>query len=284
MSINLKSQLAEYGIRADKSLGQNFLLDMNITRKIARIADVSNDDVVLEVGPGPGGLTLALMELSPHRLIAIEKDRRFYPLLKDMSTKAGCALELLENDALKVDYQALAGSDQSNDSRNKKLKIVANLPYNISTILLAKWLETPEIFTSLTLMFQKEVAERLVSKPGSKSYGRISVITQLLCETSLEYDLPPEVFTPSPKVSSAVVKLIPRPSPLYDCDIPRLRQILLQAFNHRRKMLKVSLKHSFLDVESALTNAGIDITRRPESLTIEEFSRLSTLSYDSNTC
>ncbi|HEX3915900.1 MAG TPA: 16S rRNA (adenine(1518)-N(6)/adenine(1519)-N(6))-dimethyltransferase RsmA, partial [Caulobacteraceae bacterium] len=227
----LRDVLAAAGIAARKSFGQHFLLDLNITRKIARLAGPLAGRPVIEIGPGPGGLTRALLEAGAE-VIAIEMDPRFIPLLEDVATHAGGRLRVVQADALKVDPATLpAGAT-----------IVANLPYNVATPLLIGWLTGPLNPVSMTLMFQKEVAERIVAAPGSKAYGRLGILAQALCEAQVVMDLPARAFTPSPKVDSAVVRLTPRPDRPAHAVVEALQRVTAAAFGQRRKMLRSSLK------------------------------------------
>src|SRR5690606_17643901 len=218
----LREVIAQYGLNTDKSLGQNFLLDLNLTGRIARSGGKLDGATVIEIGPGPGGLTRAILEAGAARLIVIEKDRRCLPALADIAACYPGRLEVVEGDALEVDETTLFEG---------KARIIANLPYNIATPLLLKWLRRREHFLSLTLMFQKEVADRITALPRSKAYGRLSILAQWLCETRREFDISPRAFTPPPKVTSTVVTLIPREEPLYPADPDILEKIVGAAFN-----------------------------------------------------
>lgn len=259
----LREALADHGLAAKKSFGQHFLLDLNITRKIARLAEVGEGDTVIEVGPGPGGLTRALLETGA-RVIAVEKDPRFEPLLSDVAAAAGGALSLHLADALAIDEAALAGGPAH---------VVSNLPYNVGTPLLIKWLTGPFTPAALTLMFQKEVAERIVAAPGEDAYGRLAVIAQATADAALVMDVPARAFTPPPKVASAVVRLVPRAHRLPDARLDALQAVTAAAFGQRRKMLRSSLKA--LGGETLCTTAGIDPARRAETLDVAEFLALS---------
>ena len=260
----LRETLAEHGLLAKKSFGQHFLLDLNITRKIARLAEVGDDDLVIEVGPGPGGLTRALLETGA-KVIAVEKDERFEPLLRELAEASGGGLNLVLGDALEVDEAALAGGASA--------AIVSNLPYNVGTPLLIKWLTGPFTPVSLTLMFQKEVAERIVAAPGADAYGRLAVISQACAEARLVMDVPARAFTPPPKVASAVVRLVPRadrlPQPLLDA----LQRVTQAAFGQRRKMLRSSLKG--LGGEALCTAAGLAPEARAETIDVAGFLALA---------
>jgi 16S rRNA (adenine1518-N6/adenine1519-N6)-dimethyltransferase len=258
----LKQTLAAAGIAARKSFGQHFLLDLNITRKIARLAGVAAGETVIEVGPGPGGLTRALLETGA-RVVAVEKDARFVPLLEDLATRAPGRLEIMNEDALTAALPAGAA-------------IVANLPYNVGTPLLVGWLTGPLHPRSMTLMFQKEVADRIIAAPGSKTYGRLSVLSQALCEARIVLDLPARAFTPPPKVASAVVQLAPRADrPPHDV-VARLQTITAAAFGQRRKMLRSSLKP--LGGEALCAAAGVEASWRAEDVSVEQFLRMASAS------
>ena len=265
----LREVIARHGLDALKSLGQNFLLDLNITQKVARHAGRLDDAVVVEVGPGPGGLTRALLALGARHVIAIERDRRAIPALMEISDHYPGRLTVIEGDALTTDIASLA-------EPGLPLKIVANLPYNIGTQLLVNWLTGPRPFfwTSLTLMFQKEVGERIVARAGDDHYGRLGVLCGWLTEAEMMFDLPPQAFTPPPKVTSTVVHIEPNPNPI-PCDLARLERVTHAAFGQRRKMLRQSLKP--LGGEALLERAGIDPARRAETLDIEEFCRIANL-------
>ncbi|HQP19832.1 MAG TPA: 16S rRNA (adenine(1518)-N(6)/adenine(1519)-N(6))-dimethyltransferase RsmA [Phenylobacterium sp.] len=260
----LRETLAEHGLLANKAFGQHFLLDLNITRKIARLAEVGDGDLVIEVGPGPGGLTRALLETGA-RVIAVEKDVRFEPLLQELAAVADGRLSLVLGDALEVDEAAL--------SAGAPAAIVSNLPYNVGTPLLIKWLTGPYTPVSQTLMFQKEVADRIVASPGSDAYGRLAVIAQACAEARLVMDVPARAFTPPPKVASAVVRLVPRadrPEPVL---LGALQKITQAAFGQRRKMLRSSLKP--LGGEALCVAAGLAADARAETIDIPGFLALA---------
>lgn len=265
----LREVIATHELSAKKSLGQNFLLDLNLTSKIARAAgDLSKADV-LEVGPGPGGLTRGLLAEGARRVVAVEKDSRCVPALRDIADAYPGRLEILEGDALDLDTSA---------HLKPPVKIAANLPYNVGTELLVRWLTPPEwppFWQSLTLMFQKEVAERIVAQPGSKAYGRLAILAQWRAEAKIVMTLPPEAFTPPPKISSAVVHLTALPAPKYPADPQVLSKVVAAAFNQRRKMLRSSLKGITPDIEDRLTAAGIKPTARAEEISIEGFASLA---------
>jgi len=256
----LRDVIAQHGLAARKALGQNFLLDLNLTGRIARSAGDLTGVTVVEVGPGPGGLTRALVASNAKAVIAIERDQRFIGALQDLVQAANGRLAIIEADALDVDPVDLAPAPRA---------IAANLPYNVATPLLIGWLKRIAEYVSLTLMFQKEVADRLVARPGSKAYGRLSVITQWRADARVQFNLPPRAFTPPPKVESAVVHLTPRADP-EPADWAAMEAVTAAAFGQRRKMLRQSLK-GLPGALAALETAGIDPQRRAETLGIAEF-------------
>jgi 16S rRNA (adenine1518-N6/adenine1519-N6)-dimethyltransferase len=264
----LRDVIERHGLSARKSLGQNFLLDLNLTSKIARAAgDLTGSDV-LEVGPGPGGLTRGLLASGARKVVAVEKDERCLPALAEIAEAYPGRLTVLHGDALDIDLS---------EHLTPPVKIAANLPYNVGTALLTRWLDPPEwppFWSSLTLMFQKEVAERIVARPGSKAYGRLSLLAEWRSEARIVMDLPPQAFTPPPKVRSAVVHLVARPEPLYPADPKTLRDVVARAFQQRRKMMRASLK-SYPNVEAALEQAGIDPKSRAETIDLERFCALA---------
>jgi len=259
----LREVLEAHGLLAKKSFGQHFLLDLNITRKIARLAGPLTGETVIEVGPGPGGLTRALLEAGA-RVIAIEKDPRFLPLLAELSAAADGRLTVVEADALDVDEAALTGGPAH---------IVSNLPYNVGTPLLVKWLTGPFQPLSMSLMFQKEVADRIAARPGDNAYGRLAVISQAVCEAAVVMDLPARAFTPPPKVASAVVRLDPRADRPLPKDLAALERVTAAAFGQRRKMLRSSLRN--LGGEALCAAAGIDANARAEVISVEGFLTLA---------
>ena len=265
----LREVIAKHGLDALKSLGQNFLLDLNITQKVARQAGKLDDAIVVEVGPGPGGLTRALLSLGAKHVIAIERDRRAIPALMEISDFYPGRLTVIEGDALTSDIAALA-------QPGTPLKIVANLPYNIGTQLLVNWLTVPwpPFWDSLTLMFQKEVGERIVAKAGDDHYGRLGVLCGWLTHSDMMFDLSPQAFTPPPKVTSTVIHIEPNHSPI-PCSLHKLERVTHAAFGQRRKMLRQSLKP--LGGEALLKRAEIDPSRRAETLDVEEFCRIANL-------
>lgn len=269
----LREVIADHGLSARKSLGQNFLMDLNLTSKIARRAGDLTQCDVLEVGPGPGGLTRALLMEGARKVVAIERDNRCLAILEQVSTAYPERLEVIEGDALEVDPLA---------HLNTPIRVVANLPYNVGTELLIRWLTPPTwppFWQSLTLMFQKEVAQRIVAQPGSKAYGRLSVLAQWRTEAKLAFEISPQAFTPPPKVTSAVVHLERLEEPRFSADAKDLSRTVSMAFGQRRKMLRASLKSFGKDVEERIREAGIDPTTRAEQVSIEEFCRLSRVLY-----
>jgi 16S rRNA (adenine1518-N6/adenine1519-N6)-dimethyltransferase len=260
----LRDTLAAHGLMAKKSFGQHFLLDLNITRKIARLAEVSAGDHVIEVGPGPGGLTRALLETGA-RVTAVEKDPRFMPLLEELAAVADGALALRLEDALEADEATIAAGVPAH--------VVSNLPYNVGTPLLIKWLTGAFTPASMTLMFQKEVAERVVAAPGSEAYGRLAVIAAATAEARLVMDVPARAFTPPPKVASAVVRLVPRADRPQPARLDALQKITAAAFGQRRKMLRASLKA--LGGESLCLAAGVDPAARAETIDLAGFLALA---------
>ncbi|MCV2891719.1 16S rRNA (adenine(1518)-N(6)/adenine(1519)-N(6))-dimethyltransferase RsmA [Lentibacter sp. XHP0401] len=265
----LRSVIATHGLSARKSLGQNFLLDLNLTAKIARhVGDLSGSDV-LEIGPGPGGLTRGLLSEGARRVLAIEKDSRCIPALQEIAAAYEGRLTVIEGDALQIDPLR---------HLQKPIQIAANLPYNIGTELLVRWLTPPEwppFWDSLTLMFQREVAERIVAKPGSKAYGRLALLAQWRSDAAIVLNLPPETFTPPPKVSSAVVHIKALEKPRFEADAKTLERVVAKAFNQRRKMLRASLKGIAPDLEDRLIASGIKPTDRAEVIGLEQFCALA---------
>lgn len=262
----LREVVARHGIGARKSLGQHFLFDLNLTGRIARTAGPLAGRTVIEIGPGPGGLTRALLEAGAERLVAVERDARCIEALREIAAAYPNRLEIVEGDALGMRAATLGPAPRI---------VVSNLPYNISTVLLRGWLDELDAIESMTLMFQREVAQRLTARPGGKDYGRLSVLTQWLCQVSLAFSLPAAAFTPPPKIDSSVVRLIPRPAPLAPANKKILEQTTAAAFGQRRKMLRASLRSLSDDAESILRAANIDPTRRAETLSVEEFCALA---------
>lgn len=265
----LREVIATHGLSARKSLGQNFLLDLNLTAKIARQAGEMSACDVLEIGPGPGGLTRGLLAQGARRVLAIEKDRRCLPALADIAAAYPGKLTVLEGDALEIDPLA---------HLTPPIRVAANLPYNVGTELLVRWLTPPQwppFWQSLTLMFQREVAERIVAPPGSKTYGRLAILAQWRAEARIAMQLPPGAFTPPPKVSSAVVHLTALPEPRFPADAAVLSRVVAAGFNQRRKMLRASLKGIAPNIEDLLIAAGIKPTERAEQVSLEGFCALA---------
>ncbi|WP_019565398.1 16S rRNA (adenine(1518)-N(6)/adenine(1519)-N(6))-dimethyltransferase RsmA [Agrobacterium sp. 10MFCol1.1] len=264
----LRDVIQRHGLDAKKSLGQNFLFDLNLTQKIARTAGPLDGVTVIEVGPGPGGLTRAILSLGAKKVIAIERDSRCLPALAEIEAHYPGRLEVIEGDALKTDFEALVPAGEP-------VRIVANLPYNVGTQLLVNWLlpkEWPPFWLSMTLMFQKEVGQRIVAEEGDNHYGRLGVLAGWRTVSEMAFDVPPQAFSPPPKVTSTVVHLLPKEKPL-PCDVAKLEKVTEAAFGQRRKMLRQSVKS--LGGEVLLEKAGIDATRRAETLSVEEFVTLA---------
>ncbi len=262
----LREVIAAHGLDADKRLGQHFLLDLNLTAKIARAAGELGGVTVIEIGPGPGGLTRALLETDAQHVVAIERDARCVAALAPLVDAAQGRLTLIEADALAVDPAALTPAPRA---------IVANLPYNVSTALLIRWLAHADAFVHLTLMFQREVAERLVARPRTGAYGRLSVMTQWRTDAKLLFDIPPRAFTPPPKVVSSVVRLVPRPHDAAEPSFAAVERVVAAAFGQRRKMLRAALKTLCDNPLPLLEEASIEPTSRAEELDVDAFRRLA---------
>jgi 16S rRNA (adenine1518-N6/adenine1519-N6)-dimethyltransferase len=264
----LREVIERFGLGAKKSLGQNFLLDFNLTRRIARAAAPLAGFTIAEVGPGPGGLTRALLMEGATHIVAIERDRRAIVALNEVAAAYPGRLTVIEGDALAIDWRGVLEAPA---------KIIANLPYNIATPLLIGWLTDRHgpMFASLTLMFQKEVAERIVAKPGTKDYGRLSVLCQYTCEVRKLFDVNRTAFTPPPKVTSSLVQLIPRHVREPACPIEALERVTGAGFGQRRKMLRTSLRTLAVDIDVVLSNTGIDPRLRAEQLSVSDFARLA---------
>lgn len=262
----LRDELEAHDLWADKGLGQHFLLDMNITRRIARAAGDISGKPVLEVGPGPGGLTRALLESGADPLVVIEKDARFAPLLEPLVDWSGGRLRIVQGDALGTNQEALFASGH-------RVSIVSNLPYNVGTPLLVSWLKAGAWRGDMTLMFQKEVAKRIVAAPGEDAYGRLAVLAQARCAARIEFTVPARAFTPPPKVDSAIVRLVDRPDPYAHMDA--LERVTAAAFGQRRKMLRSALRALVPEPEPLLAAAGIDPTARAETIDQGGFRRLT---------
>jgi 16S rRNA (adenine1518-N6/adenine1519-N6)-dimethyltransferase len=261
----LREVIKRHALSARKSLGQNFLLDLNLTARIARAAGPLDDAVVIEIGPGPGGLTRALLAMGAKRVIAIERDERAVGALEEISDRYPGRLEIVNADATQFDPRPLLGSARA--------KIVANLPYNIATTLLIDWLSVdpwPPWYETMVLMFQREVAERIVARENEEAYGRLGVLSNWRAETKILFDISPAAFVPQPKVTSSVVRLIPRDRP-EPCDRRALEQVAAAAFGQRRKMLRQSLKSLPIDPAQLTAAAGIDPTRRAETVAVSGF-------------
>jgi 16S rRNA (adenine1518-N6/adenine1519-N6)-dimethyltransferase len=263
----LREVIAAHGLAPKKSLGQNFLFDLNLTAKIARAAGANDGGTFYEVGPGPGGLTRALLAEGADKIIAVERDARCLPALAEIAAAYPGKLDVVSADALELEEATLLPQGA---------RIAANLPYNVGTALLVKWLTVdswPPVWASLTLMFQKEVAQRIVAAPSTEHYGRLSVLAQWRCTAKILFDVNRGAFVPPPSVTSSIVRLEPRKMPLAPCNLADLEKITAASFGQRRKMLRQSLKP--LGGEALLENAGIDPTMRPEDLTIEQFAALA---------
>jgi len=261
----LREVIGRHGLRAKRSLGQNFLLDLNLTARIARAAGPLDDATVVEIGPGPGGLTRALLALGARHVIAVEHDARAIPALEAIARRYPGRLEIVCADAQTFDPKPYLGS--------AKAKIVANLPYNIATVLLIGWLSVepwPPWFDMMVLMFQREVAERIVARENEEAYGRLGVLANWRAETKILFDISPAAFVPQPKVTSSVVRLVPRPAP-EPCDRRALEQVTAAAFGQRRKMLRQSLKSLSVDPARLAAAANVDPTRRAETIPISGF-------------
>ena len=266
----LREVIRSLGLTAKKSLGQNFLLDLNLTGRIARSAGPLEGVTVIEVGPGPGGLTRALLTEGAGHVIAIEKDTRCLPALKDIAANFPGRMTVIEQDALTVDWPAIVPA-------GKTARIVANLPYSVATPLLTGWLKTepwPPWWDRMALMFQKEVAERIVARSGEKAYGRLAILSQWRCETRILFSLPARAFTPPPKVNSAIVEFRPCAEPLDAGNAAMLEHVTAAAFGQRRKMLRTSLK-SVQGAAEAMAVLDIDPAIRAEQLDVAGFCRLS---------
>jgi 16S rRNA (adenine1518-N6/adenine1519-N6)-dimethyltransferase len=265
----LREVIRRHGLTAKKSLGQNFLLDLNLTARIARAAEPLENITVVEVGPGPGGLTRALLALGARRVVAIERDQRAIAALKEIAARYPGRLDIVAGDALRFDVREHLGPERA--------RIVANLPYNIATALLIDWLTAepwPPWYDALVLMFQREVAMRIVAKPGGKDYGRLAVLAGWRTEARILFDVARTAFVPPPKVTSSVVRLDPRPEPLA-CDARALQRVTEAAFGQRRKMLRQSLKSLGVDAGALLETAGIEPTARAEEIPVEGFVALA---------
>ena len=276
--------IKKYGLNAKRSLGQNFILDSNLTDKIARQAGDLAGFQVLEIGGGPGGLTKSILKLNPDKLTVIEQDDRCIAALEEIKTFYP-QLEIIKGDALKFDIAGFAADFQPPSApdkscattisiNRKKIKIIANLPYNIATELLFKWMFSLQNVELMILMFQKEVVERIVAKPNTKAFGRLAVMVNFFCETKKLFDISPSSFTPSPKVTSSLVMIKPRAKPIADVDFKDLEKVCAAAFSQRRKMIKAGLRSICEDSEVWLKRCDIDPSLRAEQLTLEQFGKL----------
>ncbi|HEY6259414.1 MAG TPA: 16S rRNA (adenine(1518)-N(6)/adenine(1519)-N(6))-dimethyltransferase RsmA [Xanthobacteraceae bacterium] len=265
----LREVIGRHGLRAKRSLGQNFLLDLNLTGRIARAAGAGDAATIVEIGPGPGGLTRALLAQGARRVIAVERDERALAALAEIAAHYPGRLDVVSADALEFDPRSrLAG---------ERARIVANLPYNIATVLLVSWLTLepwPPWYDRLILMFQREVAERIVARPGSKTYGRLSVLAGWRSEARILFDVAASAFVPAPKVTSSLVELLPRAAPLA-CDAQALQRVTQSAFGQRRKMLRASLRSLTAAPGALLAAAGIAETARAEEIPVEGFVALA---------
>ena len=265
----LKDVISRHQLRAKKSLGQNFLLDLNLTSKIARCAGNLDQFDILEIGPGPGGLTRSLLHEGARKVVAIEKDSRCIEALEEIQATFPGRLKLLQGDAL---------STNAIEHLADPVRIIANLPYNIGTELLVRWLTSkiwPSFWQSMTLMFQKEVANRIVASPGSKAYGRLSVMSQWRCDTKIVFNVPSSAFTPPPKVESTLVHFEALKEPKFPAEVEVLEFVVSKAFNQRRKMLRGALKGYFQNVEEGLLSIGVLPTKRAEDITVQEYCAMS---------
>ena len=262
----LRETIAAHGLDAKKRFGQHFLLDLNLTRRIARAAQPLDDGTVIEIGPGPGGLTRALLLEGVTRVVAVEVDSRALGALRELQQAAGGRLELIEADALRIRPVDLGPAPR---------RIVANLPYNVSTALLVRWLHDADDLADMVLMFQKEVVDRLVAEPRTKDYGRLSVLAQHVCEVRRLFDVAPSAFVPPPKVTSAVARLTPRPKAAREPDLAPLERVTAAAFGQRRKMLRGALARLYSDPVAVLERLKLAPTARAEELSVGDFVRLA---------
>ncbi len=270
----LREVIAAHGLQAKKALGQNFLLDLNLTGRIARAAGAEGGGTFYEIGPGPGGLTRALLAEGAERVIAVERDERCLPALAEIAAAYPGKLDVVSADAMTVDEAALFAER----SVAGPVRIAANLPYNIGTALLVKWLTAPTwppAWASLTLMFQREVAERIVAKPDTEAYGRLSVLAQWRTTAKILFDVSRNAFVPPPKITSSIVRLEPLAQPVAPCALRDLERVTAAAFGQRRKMLRQSLKSIAPDAEALVRRAGLDPTARPEELSVADFAALA---------
>ncbi len=265
---SLRDIIHKHELSSKKSLGQNFITDTNLLDKIARSSGDISNSVVVEIGPGPGGLTRALLANGAKKVFAIEKDSRCIYALQSLVKAADGRLEIIEEDALEINIKNLAGD-------SGKIKIIANLPYNVATPLLLSWLDNIDVIESMVLMFQKEVAERITADPGSKAFGRLSVACQFLCECRVLFDIPPQAFIPQPKITSSLISIKPYTKIPFQANRKTLETICRATFGQRRKTLRVSLRQLTDDSEKLLAMAEIDSSTRPEDLSLDQFCRLA---------
>jgi 16S rRNA (adenine1518-N6/adenine1519-N6)-dimethyltransferase len=266
----LRETIARHGLDARKRFGQHFLLDLNLTRRIARAAQPIDEGTVIEIGPGPGGLTRALLLEGAAKVVAIEVDPRALGALAELQAASGGHLQVIEADALTIDPASLGPAPR---------RIVANLPYNISTPLLVRWLQRADAIADMVLMFQKEVVDRLVASPRTKDYGRLSVLAQHVCEIRRLFDIPPAAFVPPPKVTSSVARLTPRPASQRLADLAPLEKVTAAAFGQRRKMLRGALAGLFADPVATLEGIGLAPTARAEELSVADFIKLAEMPF-----
>ena len=265
----LREVVRKHKLLPDKKLGQHFLLDSSITDQIVLSAGSLKGKFILEIGPGPGGLTRSLLASQAEKVVAVETDARCIAALNEIKTITGDRLEVINTDALKFDESSIT---------NEKITIIANLPYNIGTALLLKWLERPQLFDSIIIMLQKEVVDKMIAQPKAKNYGRLSILCQWLCEVETVFDLEPFYFYPPPKVDSSVIRLVPRTKLIYPCERKLLERITAQAFGMRRKIIKTSLKGILgSDAAEKLGSLGINPNCRAEELSVEQFCRIANL-------
>jgi len=265
---SIQETISKYKLSPNKKLGQNFLLDTDITDKIVRVAGNLTGINIIEIGPGAGTLTRSLIASDAKSITAIELDRNCILALEKLVELASGKLKILQADALKFKEEELLLNP---------VKIIANLPYNIGTELILKWLHKRSLFSSITVMLQKEVVDRIIAQPGTKDYGRLSIISQFTCEIRKEFEVPPQAFFPAPKVFSAVVTLVPRRELMYDCDLEKLENCTRLLFQNRRKMIRAILKNKLPNIEEMLSKLGIMATSRPEVLTIKNFCDIANL-------
>lgn len=267
----LREVIKEYKLTANKALGQNYILDLNLTGKIVSLAGDLTNSIVLEIGPGPGGLTRSLLDQDALKVVSVEIDSRFVPALTNIRKYYGKRFEFYCMDALKFDYSSLVDDE---------LQIVANLPYNSATKFLVQWLLSgtwPPFWTGITLLLQKEVGERITAQPNSKTYGRLSILSQLRSEAKILMNIPAQAFTPVPKVDSVVVQIVPKQSLLPQNAMPLFEKVIAMAFNQRRKMIKSSLRKLPGNILESLITVDIDPTNRPEQISVSKYIELVTL-------